>query len=440
MDIREELLHHIWKYRLFRLPLLDMDDLPVELVDPGQHTRDSGPDFFNARVRSEGLLWAGNVEIHKKASEWYQHGHHLDPAFDNVILHVVIDPDCQVRNSRGREIRTVRMEIPPETRRRYELLMNNPELVPCWRNLPLVDLERMNLWLEKLLIERFEERVARIRGDLASCAGDWQEVFYRSLARAMGQHVNADPFEMLARSVPRETIRKHCPDLISKEAILFGQAGMLGEKENLPGGNNLESTSDLDLYFSELCGRYNFLQNKLGLQPISGFLWKFLRLRPDNFPTIRISQLASSLEKYPDLYRQLQDHPDPLEGILKLELKASEYWNTHYRFRRESPPREKSPGKDRMTGLFINAVLPVLFAQNLIRGNPSRVQELTEMLVRIPPENNRIIRMWKSLGMAVPDGFSSQALLHLTNNYCIFKRCLSCYAGSQITQSYPPQK
>jgi hypothetical protein len=261
--------------------------------------------------------------------------------------------------------------------------------------------------------------------------------------------VNADPFEMLARSVPRETIRKHCPDLISKEAILFGQAGMLGGKkkeahaggkEAHAGGMDRRSSGDHDAYFSELCGRYQILQNKLGLQPINGFLWKFLRLRPDNFPTIRISQLACCLENYPELYRQLQDHPDPLDCIMKMELKASEYWNTHYRFQRESPPRGKSPGKDRMTGLFINAVLPVLFAESMIRGDPFRAQELSGLLTRIPPENNRIIRMWKSLGMAVPDGFSSQALLQLTNNYCIFKRCLSCYAGSQIIQSYPPQE
>ena len=350
MDLKEELLYHIWKYRLFRMPLLDMDDQPVELVDPGQQNLDSGPDFFNARIKSEGILWAGNVEIHRKASEWYQHDHHLDPAFDNVILHVVLDPDCQISNSRGRIIKTVKMEIPPEILRRYELLVNNPELIPCWRNLHFIDQGRMNLWLERLTIERLEERVIRIREDLDRCAGNWQEVLYGSLARAFGQKVNADPFEMLARSVSLEKILDHCPDLISKEAILFGQAGMLDsekdEKETFrrnPGSSDSSllttpgAAADEDAYYSELRQRYRYLQHKLGLQSIGGFLWKFLRLRPDNFPTIRISQFASSLEKYPDLFRQLLDHPDPLDFVMKMEIRASVYWDFHFRFQRVSP-------------------------------------------------------------------------------------------------------
>ena len=168
-----------------------------------------------------------------------------------------------------------------------------------------------------------------------------------------------------------------------------------------------------DPYYVELYQQYLILKRKIGLQPIEGFLWKFLRLRPDNFPTIRILQLACLLENYPDLYRQLAYHPDPLEYLMKMEIKASGYWDTHYRFQRESPPRQKTMGRDRINGLFINAVLPVLFAESLIRGNPRRVQELPKLLLRVPPEDNRIIRMWKNLGMIVPDGYSSQALLQL---------------------------
>ncbi len=425
MEPREEPLHLIWKYRLFRVPLIDLDDSPVELVDPGRHNLDSGPDFLNARIRSEEILWAGNVEIHRKASEWYQHGHHLDPAFDNVILHVVLDPDCQVRNSKGREIRTVRLEIPPEILRRYELLIHHPGLMPDRRCLPVLNPENLNLRLERLLHERLEERSARIRKDLVRCAGDWREILYGSVARAFGQKVNADPFEMLAWSLPLESILRHCPDLVSKEAILFGQAGMLGKpegrartaggrkKEMVPGGHARGFSEEEDPYISELQGKYDSVRLKIGLQPVTGFIWKFLRLRPDNFPTVRISQLASALENYPDLYRQLRDHPDPLDFVLNMELQASEYWNTHYRFRRESPPREKSPGRERLTGLFINAVLPVLFAECMILGNTRRARELKETLVRVPAEDNRVIRAWKNLGIDVPDGFTSQALLQL---------------------------
>ena len=429
MEIKEDLLHYIWKYRLFRLPLLDMDDLQVELVDPGQHNRDSGPDFFNARIRSGRILWAGNVEIHRKASEWYQHRHHLDPAFDNVILHVVLDPDCQVCNSRGREIRTVKMEIDPGIRLRYELLIENPEYIPCWRDLHLLDQGRMSIWLDRLLVERLEERAAWITAGLNKCAGDWEEVIYGSLARAFGQKANADPFEMLARTVSLKKIQKFCPGLISKEAILFGQAGMLAvdaEKADLAVD---------DGYYDELRHRYRFLQQKLKLQPIDGFLWKFLRLRPGNFPTIRISQFACILEMYPGLFAKLMDQQDPVALVMKMNIRASEYWISHYRFHRRSVPGEKIMGRGSLYGLLINAILPVLFTAYRHRGKSGNAPDILDILARMPPEDNRIIRIWKSLGREVPDGYSSQALLQLTNRYCKPKRCLSCYAGSRIIQS-----
>ena len=402
MEIKEDLLHHIWKYQLFRVPLLDLDDKPVELVNPGQHNRDSGPDFFSAMIKSDDILWAGNVEIHNKASEWYQHGHHLDKAYDNVILHVVLSPDCQVENSSGRKIRTVKLEIEPAIRLRYELLMENPGSIPCRKALTLVNRERMNMWMERLLIERFEEKTSSIETELRRCAGDWKEVIFRSMARAFGQHINADPFEMLSRSVSLKMILDKCSDLVSKEAILFGQAGML--------------TAEFhdDDYYSELVRRYQTMNKEHGLQSIDGFLWKFLRLRPDNFPTIRISQLACSLERYPDFFTQLLELHDPVDSLMQMDIRASEYWETHYRFHFRSPPRPKSMGKDRLHGLLVNAVLPVLFARSCFLEKSFHAPDIPEILRSFPPEDNRIIRMWKSLGIDVPDLFSSQALLQLT--------------------------
>ncbi len=440
MEVKEDLLQFIWNYRLFDTPLRDLDEVEVELIDPGQHNRDSGPDFFNARIRSEGILWAGNIEIHKKASEWYQHGHHLDAAFDNVILHVVMEPDCEVRNSSGRVIRTARMGIAPEIIRRYGLLMNNPGLIPCWRNVLHVDRGRLNLWLERLAVERLEERTRRVMEDLERCSWDWQEVLYLSMARAFGQRVNADPFEMLARSVTLKQIREDCPDQLSREALLFGQAGMLVGQNGM-----IEAAGDA--YYTELCQLYKVLKRSSGLQPIDGFLWKFLRLRPDNFPTIRISQLAYSLGKYPDLFEELVGADDPLDFALKMEIRASEYWTTHYRFGHESPAREKHLGKSRMRGLFINAFMPVLFAfRRMDRSYPMRPGngclkewDFHELMRRMPAEDNRIIRMWKGLGLEVPDVLASQAILQLVNNYCKFKSCLSCYVGSQIINTSPEE-
>jgi hypothetical protein len=425
LEIKEDFLQFIWKFRLFNTPLKDLDDIVVEVVDPGLHNRDAGPDYFNARIRYDGLFWAGNVEVHKKASEWYQHGHHLDRAFDNVILHVVLEPDCQVKTSRGREIVTVQMDISPGIIRRYGLLMSNPELVPCWRNLGSLDKSRMSIWLERLLLERLEERVRKVLSDHVSHKGDWTEVMYISMARAFGQKVNADPFDMLARSAPLKKIAEFCPDEISREAILFGQAGMLGTDG--PGG--------MDDYYKELKGIYGKSKNQLDLPAMDGFLWKFLRLRPDNFPTIRISQLACSLGRYPDLFEMLVDADDPVDFIQNLEIRASGYWTTHYRFGRRSPARVKQMGKNRLTGLYVNAFLPVLLAFRRVDSRSGLDFDLVGSLTRIKPEDNRIIRMWRSLGRDVPDIFSSQALLQLTNKYCKFKSCLSCYVGSHIIQS-----
>jgi hypothetical protein len=432
VDIKEDFLQFIWKFRLFSPPLKDLDEIVVEVVDPGMHNRDAGPDFFNARIRYDGLLWAGNVEIHKKASEWYQHGHHLDGAFDNVILHIVLEPDCLAKTSKGREIRTVQMEISPGITRRYGLLMSNPELVPCWRNLKSLDQSRMGIWLERLLLERLEERVKKVVSDHVRYRGEWSEVLYVSIARAMGQKVNADPFDMLARSVPLKKIIQFCPDEIAREAILFGQAGMLAVDKDMVAGTGTDGS---DEYYQELCRIYRKLKIKLDLQAMDGFLWKFLRLRPDNFPTIRISQLACSLDLYPELFEALVGADDPVDFVQNLEIGASGYWTTHYRFGRKSPARVKKMGKSRLTGLYVNAFLPVLLAYRRMENRSGQVNDLVESLTRIKPEDNRITRMWKSLGREVPDVFSSQALLQLTNKYCKFKSCLSCYVGSRIIQS-----
>lgn len=430
MEIREDLLYFIWKSRLFNKPLYDLNDELVGLEDPGQQNRDAGPDFFNARIRSEGILWAGNIEIHRRASEWYQHGHHLDPAFDNVILHVVLEPDCQVLNSKGREIRTAKLEIAPEIRMRYELLMENPDYIPCWRSLGAIEPIRFRFWLERLLVERLEDRTERIRKEFRRCSGDWNQVMFIALARAIGQKVNADPFEMLARSLPLECILSECTDQISREAILFGQAGLLVKGQ----------AGEPDPYMSELTGIYESFKRKMGLEPLDGFLWKFLRLRPDNFPTIRISQLACSLGKYTDLFGEFIRQDDPVDFIMNLEITASKYWNSHFRFGRISPEREKRMGKSRLRGIALNGFLPILCAYRKLSGEKPEGSGLPEIMHRIQAEDNRVIRMWRGLGFEVPDALYSQALLQLTNNYCKFRRCLSCYVGSQIIQSSSKKK
>lgn len=479
MELKEDLLYHIWKFRLYELPLRDLDEHDVEIMDPGLENRDAGPDFFNAKIRWGNILWAGNVEIHRRASEWYQHGHHEDPLFDNVILHVVLDPDCQVRNSKGRLIHTARMGIRSALRLKYEMLMESPDFIPCWREVGSVDPNGMNIWLERLLVERMEQRTLKIGEELKNCDNDWNEVLYRTLARAFGQRVNAEPFEMLARSAPLRILPgtgrnytgrkltgrgqagmdRRERDQLVREAILFGQAGML-DRQGYPVGPRSGSNSgsravtrpgasagtytgvpeDTDPYFTELVSIYSGIRGKLRPDPIDGYLWKFLRLRPDNFPTIRISQLACSLGRNPDLFGRLVDEPDPMAFVMGMDIKASDYWTCHYRFGRPSPEREKRMGENRLRGLYINAFLPVLYAYYRKIRKPGKAEILAGEAGKIPAEDNRVIRMWKSLGVMVPDALYTQSLLQLTNNYCKFKRCLSCYVGSQIIKSFSTQK
>jgi hypothetical protein len=268
---------------------------------------DSGPDFFNARIKMGPLSWAGNVEIHLKASDWYRHGHHLDPAYDNVILHGVVVKDREVWNSKGRKILTVCMEFSQHLWSKYKDLLTKHESIPCPEELSSVNKDGLGFWLEKLYMERLEERMNAVKHSLEETGGDWEEVLYRAMGRAMGQKTNAEPFELLTRTISLEKISRYCPDLRSKESILFGQAGML-------------SKPDGDAYYGSLQKSYEHLRCRLRLQPMESYLWKYLRLRPMNFPDIRIAQFAWMLDRYPVLFFQLSGMEDPASFIMNMKI------------------------------------------------------------------------------------------------------------------------
>jgi hypothetical protein len=408
MERNEDLLQYIWKFQLFNHPLQDPNGNPLEVIDPGQRNTDSGPDFFNARIKTGLLTWVGNVEIHMKASDWYRHRHHLDPAYDNVILHAVVENDREVLNSKGREILTVMISVPQDFLTKNTDLLTKRKKISSLENLAALNRDWFHIWLERLYMERLEERINVIKHSLAETNNDWEEVLYRALGRAMGQRTNAEPFEMLTRIIPLRKITKFCPDLHSKESILFGQAGLLNSTEG-------------DDYYVALRRTYDLFRQRFELQPMEAYLWKYLRLRPMNFPDIRIAQFAWMLDKYPLLFYHITNVPDPADFMMKMKLMSSRYWTTHYRLNEPGQLREKIVGKERLSGLLINAVVPVLCAYLHDQGRNVNLFEITHIPVRLPVENNQIIRLWKSLGIPVRDGFSSQAVLQLTKKLGLIK-------------------
>jgi len=298
MKKNEDFLQYIWKHRLYHTTLLDAFGSPIIVIDTGQLNKDSGPDFFNARINAGSITWAGNVEIHIKASDWYRHGHHLDPSYDNVILHAVVEKDREVFNSKGRQILTIKFDFSQNLWSRYKDLLTSQVRTPIEEEQTSINRDWFFSWLERLYIERLEERIKAVMLSFEETGGDWEEVLYRALGKAMGQKTNAEPFEMLTRTISLQNITRYCHDLQSKESILFGLAGML-------------SRPDGDAYYLEMKKTYNFFRYSLNLKPMETHIWKYLRMRPMNFPDVRIAQFAWMLEKYPFLFYQLSSVDDP---------------------------------------------------------------------------------------------------------------------------------
>lgn len=276
----EELLHYVWKHKLFTLkPLQTTDGQPIEIIDPGLANMHAGPDFFNAKIKINDVTWVGNIEIHQQASDWFRHNHHLDPTYDSVILHVASDIDAVPTRSNGEIIPQMELHYPPYLLENYEELIRADRYPACFRIIPQLPSFLLHSWLSTLQVERFENKTQQIEKYLHEYNQDWEYAFFITLARNFGFGVNSDTFELWAKSVPLAAVNKHRDNLFQIEAFFFGQAGLLQE---LP----------VDAYTENMIKEYNYLKQKFGLQPSSDCRWRFLRLRPGNFPHIRIAQLA----------------------------------------------------------------------------------------------------------------------------------------------------
>ena len=423
--MKEEFLHYLWKYNLYDVhKLVDNEGNRIEVLHPGEYNRDSGPDFFNARLRIAGLEWAGNVEIHIRASDFENHRHNSDPAFDNIILHVVAENDRQVFNSRGEEVLTATLEFDPAVYGKYVCLVNNPFIIACQTSINELDPFYIRHWLGSLVIERLQEKAEHIIKIYSKTGNDWDETFYRLLSRYFGFRVNTEPFEMLASALPFRIIRKHSDDLFRLEALLFGTAGLLDE------GLFREAVDDA--YYLNLIKEYKILSSKYSLHPVHGWLWKFARLRPANFPTIRISQLAAMLSTTGGLFSRTLEARDIKTLRSLFEVTASGYWDDHFVFGKKSRNYTKAAGSQAADILLINAVIPVLFVYGRSRDSLEICDRAVSFLEELDPEDNSIIDEWKTTGIEPDSAFISQALIQLRNCYCRKRRCLDCRLGARL--------
>ncbi|MGQ9621152.1 MAG: DUF2851 family protein [Bacteroidales bacterium] len=423
--MKEEFLHFIWKYSLYNKEKLETSegDL-IEVLNPGEYNRDSGPDFFNARLKYRGLEWAGNVEIHTKASHFDIHGHSKDHAYDNVILHVVAENDRKVFTANGVEIPAAVISFDRDIYDRYLNLVNNPGTIACEEEIPNMDKFRMRHWISALVIERLCRKYEMIKKMLSETANDWEEVFYRMISRYFGFKVNTGPFEMLASALPFRIIRKHLDSRLKIEALLFGTAGMLSE--------GLFKSAVNDSYYMELIREFNVLKSKYSIRPLHGWLWKFSKLRPVNFPTVRISQLAAILAVTGGLFSRVTETRD-IRNLRKIfNVSASEYWDNHYVFGKESRAEKKSTGDSAIDILLVNAIIPVLFTYGKVKDNNDYCMRAIDFLEDTAPEENRIIKEWKETGVDAYSAFETQGLLQLRNEYCRKRRCLDCRIGSEL--------
>ncbi len=418
--MNEDFLHYLWVNQIFnRENLCTTKGETIEIIHPGVSNSDSGPDFFHARIIIDQTIWVGNVELHVKSSDWAKHNHHCDKAYNNVILHVVDQHDTPAKRETGEELPTLEIKYDKRLWDNYLKLISGNRWIPCQDRIGEMETLLIRSWLDRLAIERLEKKSEEIVAKMNHNVNDWEETFYQALGRSFGFRLNAEPFELLAKSLPLKIILKHAEDGFQTEALLFGQAGFL-------------SAENGDKYYKKLKGEYEYLRNKYKLKPIENHLWKFMRLRPSNFPTVRIAQFAALFTKHKTLFSKILDAQsiEPVRGLFK--IKPSVYWNSHYQLNKESIIREKNPGKQAIDSIIINAVVPVVFTYGKTLDSSLHRNYAIDLLHTLPSEVNSIVSGWKQFGVLPENALQSQALIQLKTFYCNLKGCLRCALGNKI--------
>lgn len=418
----ERLMQYVWQHRLLlTADMVTVDGRKVSVIDPGRLNTDAGPDFFNAKVRIGERIWAGDVEIHVKASDWHRHGHDGNPAYDSVVLHVVDRDDAAITRSNGETIPQMVMQCDAEFHRRYHLLVDRADIdLPCASEIASLQPLYREDWLTALGFERLYEKADRLSELVKSYNGDWEQATYVTLARALGFGTNSEPMERLARSLPLHFLRKHSDSLTAIEALFFGQAGFLA---TAPSG---------DPYVEQLRREHSFFAHKFSLRQPEPFGWKMARMRPQNFPHRRVALLAAMVCDDSRLVGRLLDAKSVDELTELFRRKLSGYWADRLTF---GPPSERTYdtiSKASAHILIINVAAPLLMAYGSARADDSLMERASGLLHSLPPESNSIVNLFNTAGMPCRDAFSSQAMIHLRRTLCEPRKCLYCRLGHRL--------
>ncbi|MDP2089909.1 MAG: DUF2851 family protein [Flavobacteriaceae bacterium] len=420
--MNEKVLHFIWKYQLFSdISLETTQNESLIILNAGLLNDNSGPDFLTASVRINDQLWVGNVEIHQKSSDWYLHNHHIDEHYKAVILHVVWEHDREVFNPHQQIIPTFELSkfVKSDFLKRYTgFNSNNPKWILCENELKNISKFTLQNWMEVLFLERLERKSVEINQLLLNYKNDWEAVLWVLLCKNFGAKINSEAFLQLAQSVDFQIIRKEKNNLLVLEALLFGQAGFLI--------NDIE-----DAYYQKLQNEYQYLISKYSLTTLSSSTFHFFRLRPLNFPTIRIAQLAGVIYATQSLFSKLMETTTKDEIYAVFTTQTSAYWDTHYTFGKESKSNKKRISKAFVDTLMINTVIPLKFAYSTKKGT-ELIEHLLELMESVKAEKNAIIDKFSQFGIIAVNAIQTQSMLELKNEYCLKIRCLDCSIGNEI--------
>ena len=420
--IKEALIHYVWKTRQFDHNDLTLTDgRKLSIHDYGSQNSDAGPDFSNGKISIENIQWAGNIEMHSASSMWIKHGHGDDPAYNNVVLHVVYEDDLPVKRKEGSRIPTLELKgrINHKIKENYARLISGSTWIPCEKLIHQVDAFKVKLWIEKVAIERLERKTSHIYQLLEQCNDDWEQACFVLLSRYLGSRVNVLPMELMSKQCDVKILYKNSDNLNTIEAILFGISGLLNSPYK-------------DEYPNTLKNEFEFYRRKYLLKNINPVSWKFARMRPFNFPTLRIAQLSSLLHNKRFLFRSFVEAEDTAAIKPLLQAKASEYWDTHYRFDEESKMQEKRLGNTMIDLIIINVIAPLIFVYGQYLSDEKLKEKALNFLEQVPAESNNITRKWVKLGLQNENALSSQSLIQLKQEYCDLKRCLECSIGNEL--------
>lgn len=422
LNVKEELLHFIWQYKLLKpIELFSQSGQIIKIIKTGELNKDSGPDFFNAKLKIANLTLAGNIEIHVNASDWFKHKHDNDPAYSNIILHVVYNNDLKKEEfpNTNFEVLEIKNYIDKSILKKYEALVSSKNKLPCSKHISKINSLKLHAWLQRMLIERLEQKTEYINHLFELSGHDYTQTFYLTLARNFGFKVNAEPFENLARYLPIQILLKHTQNIFQLEALLFGCAGLLNQPFK-------------EKYLQQLQNEFEFLKNKYHLKVMKPEVWKFMRLRPANFPSVRLWQFALMIHHTPELF----SNPDKYNSINKLtkaiQHKPQGYWINHYYPEGKEQKNIGAIGENSLEMIITNTIAPFLFFYGKHTCKDQFIDYALNCYEDLAFESNIKTRHFTNAGLKFKTSGESQALINLFDNYCKIKRCLSCGVASQL--------